>query len=130
VAGGATLGARLRRGVLGIGVAELVPPPLLRKYVAYARKYCFPALLPEAAAVLQEFYLSLRSKHGSADSTPITTRQLEAMVRLSEARAKMELRDYVTAADARDVVELMKESLFDAATDEFGCVHAAGGATA
>jgi DNA helicase MCM8 len=47
----------------------------------------------------------------SMDSTPITTRQLEALVRLAEARAKLELREVVTKADAEDIVDLMSESL-------------------
>jgi DNA helicase MCM8 len=116
------LDARLRRAVAGIPPAELIPPTLLKKYVAYARRYCHPAMTPVAAAALQSFYLTLRRAHGSADSTPITTRQLEALIRLSEARAKIELREWVTEADTADVVELMRESLFDAATDEFGWV--------
>ncbi|WP_416347053.1 hypothetical protein, partial [Enterobacter asburiae] len=45
-------------------------------------------MTPEAAAVLQEFYLSLRKQHKTVDSTPITTRQLESLIRLAEARAK------------------------------------------
>ncbi len=56
------------------------------------------------------------------DCTPITTRQLESMIRLAEARAKCELRESVTAADAMDVVDIMKESLFDIFSDEFGHV--------
>lgn len=114
------LDARLRRAVAGIPASERIPPSLLKKYVAYARRCCFPALTPGAAAVLQAFYLSLRRSHGSTDSTPITTRQLESLIRLSEARAKVELREWVSEADARDVVDLMRESLFDAATDDFG----------
>nr|CAD7462132.1 unnamed protein product [Timema tahoe] len=70
-----------------------IPHQLLRKYVSYARKYVHPVLSPEAAAVLQQFYLDLRRQHQSLDSTPITTRQLESLVRLVEARAKLELRE-------------------------------------
>jgi DNA helicase MCM8 len=117
------LDTRLRRAVAAIPPSEFIPPSLLKKYVAYARRYCHPAMTPAAAAILQSFYLSLRRAHGTSDSTPITTRQLESLIRLSEARAKMELRDWVTEADATDVVDLMRESLFDAATDEFGCVQ-------
>jgi len=61
----------------------------------------------EAAKVLQEFYLDLRKKYRSVDSTPITTRQLESMIRLSEARAKLELREKVTSQDAKEIVEIM-----------------------
>ena len=79
-------------------------------------------LSPDAATVLQEFYLELRSKHRTVDSTPITTRQLESMVRLAEARARIELRENVTAQDARDVVEIMRESLNQTYEDETGFV--------
>jgi DNA helicase MCM8 len=57
-------------------------------------------LSPEAGTVLQEFYLELRNTHRNLDSTPLTTRLLESMIRLSEARAKVELRDVVTEQDA------------------------------
>lgn len=57
---------------------------------------------------LQTFYLELRKQHQGTDSTPITTRQLESLIRLTEARAKLELREKCTAEDAEDVVELMK----------------------
>ena len=62
------------------------------------------------------------SEYRSIDSTPITTRQLESMIRLAEARARAELREEVTADDARDVVEIMKMSLWDTYEDEIGAV--------
>lgn len=34
------------------------------------------------------------------------------MIRLSEARARSEMRDQVTAQDAQDVIDLMKTSLY------------------
>ena len=45
------------------------------------------------------------------DSVPITTRQLEALIRLSQARAKACLREFVLKEDAADVVELMRDSV-------------------
>lgn len=65
-----------------------IPPTLLRKYVGYARKYVHPTLNKDAANVLQKFYLDLRQTYRSSDSTPITTRQIESLVRLAEARAR------------------------------------------
>ena len=64
--------------------------------------------------------MDLRKRHRSPDSTPITTRQVESLVRLSEARARLALREMVLKEDAEDVVELMKCSLFDTYCDEFG----------
>ncbi|XP_076834434.1 DNA helicase MCM8 [Brachyhypopomus gauderio] len=97
-----------------------VPHQLLRKYVGYARHYVLPSLSAEAAKVLQDFYLELRKQNQSADSTPITTRQLESLIRLTEARARIELREKATQSDAEDVVEIMKHSLTDTYSDEFG----------
>lgn len=46
-----------------------------------------------------------------------TTRQLESMIRLAEAHAKMRLSDEVTAADVVEAVRLIKSALKQAATD-------------
>ncbi|XP_023695014.2 DNA helicase MCM8 [Paramormyrops kingsleyae] len=99
---------------------DLIPHQLLRKYIGYARHYVHPKLSAEAAQVLQDFYLELRRQNQSADSTPITTRQLESLIRLTEARARLELREVATKSDAEDVVEIMKHSLLDTYSDEFG----------
>ena len=100
-----------------------LPLKLLKKYIAYARKYVKPKLSSEAALVLRNFYLELRSKGGTDDSSPITTRQLEALVRLAEARAKVELRSTVLESDAEDVIEIMREALGDLSTDDFAFVN-------
>jgi len=54
-----------------------------------------------AAAILKDFYLKLRNRSTSADGTPITARQLESLVRLAEARARVDLRDEVTEEDTQ-----------------------------
>ncbi|KAL6011117.1 DNA replication licensing factor mcm8 [Asimina triloba] len=84
-----------------------LPAPLLHKYIAYARSFVFPrCYIPNvimsrsAAEILQKFYLQLRDHSTSADGTPITARQLESLVRLAEARARLELREETTAQDA------------------------------
>ena len=53
-----------------------------------------------ASEILQKFYLRLRDHSTSADGTPITARQLESLVRLAEAHARLELREEITAQDA------------------------------
>lgn len=99
---------------------DAIPSQLLRKYVGYARTYVHPKLTPAAAEVLQNFYLDLRQQHHSADSTPITTRQLESLIRLTQARARLEMREKASQQDAKDVVEIMKYSLLDTFSDDFG----------
>ncbi|WOL04368.1 putative DNA helicase MCM8 isoform X1 [Canna indica] len=99
-----------------------LPGPLIRKYIAYARNFVTPRMSRPAAEILQKFYLRLRDRSTSADGTPITARQLESLVRLAEARARLDLREEITAEDATDVVEIMKESLYDKYVDEHGYV--------
>ncbi|OEL29223.1 putative DNA helicase MCM8 [Dichanthelium oligosanthes] len=94
----------------------------LRKYISYSREHVFPRMSKAAAAILKKFYLGLRNRSTSADGTPITARQLESLVRLAEARARVDLRGEVTAEDAQDVVDIMKESLYDKYVDEHGFV--------
>lgn len=96
------------------GEAEVKPaiePEIFKKYVAYARKNCHPKLTPEAAEEIKKFYVDLRSKAGEGAPIPITLRQYEALIRLAEASAKIQLREEVTAEDARRAIRLMSASL-------------------
>ncbi|XP_045448579.1 DNA helicase MCM8-like [Melitaea cinxia] len=104
-------------------VIDTLPLVLLRKYIAYARRYVHPKLSKEAANVLQDFYLELRSKHQNSDGAPITTRQLEACIRLTQARARVDLREEATVQDAHDVISLVKHSLVDTFSDEYGNIE-------
>uniref|UniRef100_A0A8C0D1H8 DNA helicase MCM8 n=1 Tax=Balaenoptera musculus TaxID=9771 RepID=A0A8C0D1H8_BALMU len=97
-----------------------IPHQLLRKYIGYARQYVSPRLSTEAAQILQDFYLELRKQSQRLNSSPITTRQLESLIRLTEARARLELREEATKEDAEDIVEIMKYSMLGTYSDEFG----------
>ncbi|CAI5514549.1 unnamed protein product [Closterium sp. Naga37s-1] len=102
-------------------------PARLRQYIAYARTHVHPRLSEEARAVIKAFYLRLREHSRAMDGPPITARQLESLVRLAEARARVELREEVTEADAQEAVELMGECLLDKLTDEAGNIDAGRG---
>lgn len=98
---------------------EYISPAELRKYIAYAKKYVSsPILSNEAKEMLQQFFIELRSRNLSY-GIPITVRQLESCIRLAQARAKVELREEVTAKDAFEVIELLNYSLFKTQSDEF-----------
>ncbi len=94
---------------------------LLRKYVAYARQHMRPVLSDGAVEELREYYIKMRSS-GSAErghrSIPISARQLEGLVRISEATAKLRLSDTVTRKDAKKAVELLDFCLRQVALDE------------
>jgi len=99
---------------------DVIDPVLLRKYVAYARKIK-PKLTDEAADEIKEFYISIRNKVISGSeikAIPITARQLEAIVRLSEACAKIRLSSYVTVEDAKRAIGLVKYSMMQVSFDE------------
>ncbi len=53
------------------GFAPL-PPPLLRKYIAYARQHVHPVLSAAAAAVLRAYWLELRQRSSGIEGLPIT----------------------------------------------------------
>lgn len=57
--------------------------------------------------MIKLFYVNMGHKYLSMDETNITIRQLETMIRLAQARARMELRDIVTCSDVEEVAEIM-----------------------
>ncbi|KAJ8686215.1 hypothetical protein QAD02_022009 [Eretmocerus hayati] len=85
-----------------------VPPYLLRRYISYAKKYVKPKLTNASATILQKYYLDLRKKMQVSENITACSRQLEALIRLTEARAKLDLREETTEQDALDVIELMQ----------------------
>ncbi|XP_043260243.1 DNA helicase MCM8-like [Colletes gigas] len=87
---------------------NVIPQSVLRKYISYARQYVKPKLTKEAAAALQNYYLELRSRNDKLDGLSVYNRQLEAMIRLTEARAKLELRTEATETDALNIIEIFQ----------------------
>ena len=99
-------------------VAPEIDAELLRKYVAYARRNCFPTMTDEAMAAIRDFYVDLRSKGADEDApVPVTARKLEALVRLSEASARLRLSDTVEKDDADRVIDIVRSCLQDIGVD-------------
>jgi len=94
---------------------------LLRKYIAYARQKIDPKLTDGALEEIKNFYLSMRKSGGSEagiKAIPISARQLEALVRLSEASAKARLDNRVTRKDAKKAIELLEYCLSQVGFDK------------
>jgi replicative DNA helicase Mcm len=85
-----------------------ITPVVLRKYIAYSKRNVFPVITKEAETALKDYYLNLR-RQGEEENAPvpITPRQLEAFVRLSEASAKMRLNNEITREDADRAIRIM-----------------------
>lgn len=96
----------------GVSPSEApIEADLFRKYVSYS-KNLKPILTQDALNSLKEFYLLMRSA-SETEGTPvaITARQLESLVRIAEARARVALREEVTLEDAEQAIDIMKISL-------------------
>lgn len=79
---------------------------------------CAPDLTPEAEEALVQGYLAMRAMGGRGSKTiTATPRQLESLIRISEALAKMRLADTVTEHDVNEAIRLMKVATQTAATD-------------
>ncbi|KAF2862982.1 putative DNA replication licensing factor mcm4 [Piedraia hortae CBS 480.64] len=101
--------------------AEVLPIEFLTLYISYARANIHPRITPSAADALVEAYVSMRKLgediRSSERRITATTRQLESMIRLSEAHAKMRLSQTVNAEDVHEAVRLIQSALKQAATD-------------
>ncbi|WIV68433.1 LAGLIDADG family homing endonuclease [Natrialbaceae archaeon AArc-T1-2] len=99
-------------------VDPVIDAELLRKYVAYAKQNCHPRMTEEAREAIRDFYVDLRAKGTDEDApVPVTARKLEALVRLSEASARVRLSDTVEQADAERVIEIVRSCLQDIGVD-------------
>lgn len=99
----------------------LISKDLLRKYVAYSKQRIKPKLTKEAIDELRNFYVELRNRPVSSESAvrpiPISARQLQALVRMSEAAAKVRLSDSVSKQDAQQSIEIIKYFLMQVGLD-------------
>lgn len=103
------------------GEDMLIHRELFRKYVAYAKQRVKPRLGEEAVKEIKRFYVDLRNQPVSSESAmrpiPISARQLQALIRMAEASAKLRLSETVTIEDAKEAIELMKYYLMQVGYD-------------
>ena len=102
--------------------AAEISTELLKKFFSYVRQKMNPKITDTAIEELKEYYISMRNtgvaeEEGAIRSIPITARQLEALVRLSEAAAKIRLAKTVTKKDAQKAIELIDYCLNQIAKD-------------
>ncbi|CAL3973264.1 unnamed protein product [Diplocarpon coronariae] len=100
---------------------EILPIEFLTSYISYARTMCQPRISSEASEELVNAYVEMRKLgedvRAAERRITATTRQLESMIRLAEAHAKMRLSEIVTRDDVKEAVRLIKSALKQAATD-------------
>jgi replicative DNA helicase Mcm len=100
-----------------------IDPAFFRKYVAYSKRTCFPILSVEAKEAIVSYYLKLRGIAEPNKPVPVTARQLEALVRLAEASARIRLSNKIEVADAERVIHIvdacLRQIAYDAKTGNF-----------
>ncbi|OCT76788.1 hypothetical protein XELAEV_18031991mg [Xenopus laevis] len=90
---------------------------VLKDYIAYARTYVNPRLSEEASQALIEAYVSMRKIGSGRGMVSAYPRQLESLIRLSEAHAKVRFSNKVETIDVEEAKRLHREALKQSATD-------------
>jgi replicative DNA helicase Mcm len=99
----------------GTDKRSVIDVDLLTKYLAYAKRYT-PDLTKDAEDKILEYYLHMRNVE-SEEMITVTPRQLEGIIRLSTARARLLMKDKVEEEDAERAIFLIESMLQDAGVD-------------
>ena len=107
-----------QHGFSGTDTTSLIDIDILTKYLSYAKRGD-PALTKEAENLIMEFYLKMRNISGEdkENMITITPRQLEGLIRLATARARLLLKNKVEGEDADRAIYLFNEMLKNSGTD-------------
>jgi len=102
----------------GTDTTSLIDIDILTKYLSYAKRG-EPVLTKEAENLIMEFYLKMRNISGDdkENMITITPRQLEGLIRLATARARLLLKNQVEGEDADRAIYLFNEMLKNSGTD-------------
>ncbi|EIF48931.1 dna replication licensing factor mcm5 [Brettanomyces bruxellensis AWRI1499] len=102
-----------------------IPIEKMKRYIQYCRAKCAPRLSMEAAEMLSSHFVSIRkevkqkeSYSSERSSIPITVRQLEAIVRIAESLAKMELSPVAAERHVEEAIRLFNASTMQAINSE------------
>jgi len=99
---------------------EIFSVQMFRKYVAYAKRQVFPELDDAATKMLIEYYTKARNEYRDEDDKVIiSARALEALIRLSEAHARMHLREVAGIVDAEQAIGMYKLWRYELMGDEY-----------
>ena len=113
--------ARIARHIInlhtptGNDTRSLIDSDILTKYLSYAKKLN-PILTKEAEDKILQYYMKMRNVE-SEEMITVTPRQLEGLIRLATARARIMLKDQVEAEDADRAIFLIESMLSDVGVD-------------
>merc|ERR1740131_540706 len=96
---------------------EVFAMDILRDYIKYAKQTFNPVLSDEAGQQLIENYVEMRKIGAGRGQVTAYPRQLESLIRLSEAHARMRFSNLVELEDVEEAARLHREALKQSATD-------------
>ncbi len=99
----------------GTDTKSLIDVDILTKYLSYAKRFD-PILTPEAEDKILQYYMTMRNVESEGMIT-VTPRQLEGLVRLATARARLLMKTQVEGEDAERAIFLIQSMLQDAGVD-------------
>ena len=99
----------------GIDSRSLIDSETLTKYVSYAKRVD-PVLTKKAETKILDYYLKMRNVDAD-DMITVTPRQLEGLIRLATARARLLLKNQVEEEDAQRAIDLLQNMFEDAGID-------------
>lgn len=97
---------------------EVLSQDTLRKYITYAKLNVFPKLHDVDLEKLTHVYADLRRESSHGQGVPIAVRHIESMIRMSEAHARMHLRNYVAEEDVDMAIRVLLDSFIS--TQKYG----------
>uniref|UniRef100_A0A803PMW9 DNA replication licensing factor MCM2 n=1 Tax=Cannabis sativa TaxID=3483 RepID=A0A803PMW9_CANSA len=97
---------------------EILSQDMLKKYITYAKLNVFPRLHDADMEKLTHVYAELRRESSNGQGVPIAVRHIESMIRMSEAHARMHLRQHVTEEDVDMSIRVLLDSFIS--TQKFG----------
>ncbi|KAH6771094.1 minichromosome maintenance family protein [Perilla frutescens var. hirtella] len=97
---------------------EIISQDLLKKYLTYAKLNVFPRLHDADLDKLTQVYAELRRESSHGQGVPIAVRHIESMIRMSEAHARMHLRQHVIQEDVDMAIRVLLDSFIS--TQKFG----------
>lgn len=104
-----------------------IPIDKMKRYIQYVKLRCAPRLTAEASERLSSHFVSIRrrlqlneSEMNERSSIPITVRQLEAIIRITESLAKLRLSPVATEEHVDEAIRLFTASTMDAVDQGLG----------
>lgn len=101
---------------------EILSQDLLKKYLTYAKLNIFPRFHDSDMEKLTQVYAELRRESSHGQGVPIAVRHIESMIRMSEAHARMHLRQHVTEEDVDMAISVLLNSFIS--TQKYGVQRA------